>query len=207
MASTIQKLADRSIQSSRVILCEGADEFDVLMGVRARRSLSDSDVEILNAEGRTKLLALLGDLRYVSGGSLVKLVSVVLDAEDQGGRDKTLMEALTTVAEQAGFQMQLHVLPDADSPGSFESLIRRAAAGQSPEADCTDAWAGCVDMTGWTTAQKDKAWGQVWLASQKMSYHRLGLALKDSAPLRGRIAPVIDHFESLLDEVLQAPLN
>lgn len=207
MASTIQRLADRPIQSKRVILCEGKDEVDVLCGIRQRRNLGDADVEILDAKGRTNLLTLLGDLPYVSGGSQVKLVSVVLDAEDLGGRDRALMDSLAAAAEQAGWVLKLYVLPDANTPGSFESLIRRAATGQSPEATCADAWTGCIDMAGWTTAQKDKAWSHVWLAGQGLIYQRMGLALQDKPELRGRLATVIQRFDTLLNEVLQTPLG
>ena len=64
MASKSPKIADRPLQSPRVIVCEGSDEYDVLNWIRQQRELTESIVELINAEGRTRLKTVLDDPVY-----------------------------------------------------------------------------------------------------------------------------------------------
>lgn len=209
MASQLRKTADRPLQSSRVIVCEGADEFDVLAWIRTQRGLTEDAVELVNAEGRANLRTVLDDLRFQSGGSNVKLVGVVLDAEERSAADNALLASLYAVALAHAFDLSVHVLPDNDSSGALETLVRRHADVNAPAFDCANRWEACSAATAEqrTTAQKDKAWGHVWLAGQGEFYSRLGYALAKNADVRGRVPAVIQHFEELLDQVLGIPLT
>ncbi len=209
MASKSPKIADRPLQSPRVIVCEGSDEYDVLNWIRKHRKLTEDVVELINAEGRTKLKTVLDDLRFQSGGSAVKLVGVVLDAEEKSPADRALLEGLSTVAQARGFELSVHVLPDRDSAGALETLVRRHAVVETPAVACANAWEACTAANAEhrTTAQKDKAWGHVWLAGQGEFYSRLGFALANNADVRARVPAVIEHLEKLLDQVLNTPLK
>lgn len=209
MPAKLPKTSDRPLQSPRVIVCEGRDEFDILGWIRAKRRLSEDDFEILDAKGRTKLPTLLGDLRYLSGGSRVELVAVVLDAEERSPSDQALIQRLGEIAQMQGFQYFLHVLPDADSPGALETLVRSCVDTGNSAASCADAWENCLtpSLEKRTKAQRDKAWGHVWLAGQGAFHSRLGHALANNADVRNRLPDVIQHFEHLLDRVLNIPLK
>ncbi len=209
MASQSPKIADRPLQSSRVIVCEGSDEYDLLKWIRQRRKLTENAVELINAEGRTKLETVLDDLRFQSGGSDVKLVGVVLDAEEKSAADRALLEGLSQVAQARCFELFVHVLPGGDSAGALETLVRRHVEVDTAAVACANAWELCTAANAGhrTTAQKDKAWGHVWLASQGAFYSRLGFALANNADVRDRVPAVIEHFETLLDDVLNTPLK
>ncbi|GLS14159.1 DUF3226 domain-containing protein [Hydrogenophaga electricum] len=209
MAFKLQKTADRPLQSSRVIVCEGRDEFEILGWIREQRGLGEGDVELLDAKGRSNLPILLGDLRFLSGGSDVQLVAVVLDAEEQGASDLALLRELPTIAQQHRFAYLQRVLPDPDSVGALETLVRRYANVGDAASFCANAWETCLAPTStpWTTAQKDKAWSHVWLAGQKAFYSRFGVALTQNAEVREHMSGVVQHFETLLDEVLNTSLS
>lgn len=209
MTTKLNKTADRPLQSPRVIVCEGADEYDILLWIRHQRGLGDDAVELIDAKGRTRLPTVLGDLRFQSGGSGVQLVTVVMDAEEQSASDRVLVEQLEAIARAQGFAYLSHVLPDARSAGALETLIRRHADTSVAASSCADDWERCLSpsVETRTVAQKDKAWGHVWLAGQGAFHSRLGHALAHNAEIRSRLPAVVQHFESLMDEVLSAPLS
>lgn len=209
MTSKLLKTADRPLQAPRVIVCEGRDEFDVLCWIRSRRGLTEDEVEILDAKGRANLSTLLGDLRYLSGGSDVEVVAVVLDAEERSEADHSLLVRLAAIAQDQGFDYQAHVLPSPDSAGALETLVRMHADADAPASTCADAWENCLTPTVKvrTKAQQDKAWGHVWLAGQGAFHSRLGHALVNNADVRERLPAIIQHFEILLDQVLSTPLK
>lgn len=209
MASKLRKTSDRPLQSARVIICEGSDEFDILGWIRAQRGLSEDDIEILDAKGRSNLSTLLGDLRYLSGGSDVELVVVVLDAEERSGADQALLQRLGAIAQDQGFGYLPHVLPNPESAGALETLVRMHVDADAPASTCADAWEACLSpaVAARTKAQQDKAWGHVWLAGQGAFHSRLGHALANNAGVRDRLPAVIQHFEKLLDHVLGIPLK
>lgn len=161
-----QSVQDRPLQSARVILCEGADEYDILVWLREQKKLSEADVEIQNAKGRTKLLQALGDLRYQSGGSDVRLVYVVLDAEERTASDQKLLADLQAEASNFEFVLEIVELPGTARAGSVETLARDALDATSKPYQCAETWAQCLSLSGdtRTQAQKDKAWTHVWLA-------------------------------------------
>lgn len=204
MATKLTRTADRPLQSSRVIVCEGADEYDILNWIRRQRGLGEDAVELINAKGRTQLPTVLGDLRFLSGGSGVQLVAVVLDAEEQSASDKVLLEQLEDIARAQGFAYLSHVLPDTQSAGALETLVRRHADATAAASSCANDWERCLSpsVETRTVAQKDKAWGHVWLAGQGAFHSRLGYALAHNAEIRNRLPAVVRHFESLLDKVL-----
>ena len=209
MSSKLPKIADRPLQSACVIVCEGDDEFDILDWIRGKRGLSEADVEIRNAKGRTNLENVLSDLRSESGGTGVELVAVVLDAEDRSSADQALLQGLAAIAQVQNFRYLQHVLPDDSSTGALETLVRRHADANASASSCANAWESCLTLgvDARTQAKKDKAWGRVWLAGQGANQSRFGYALKQNADVRDRLPAVIQHFEDLLDQVLNFPLK
>lgn len=209
MGTRLAKIADRPLQSRRIIICEGADEYDILFWLRSKRELGESDVEIMNAQGRNNLNPLLGDVRFMSGGSDLELVAVVLDAEEQSSKDKSLVDNLKATAQAQQIQFLIKILPDAITPGSLETLVRRHADGNVHASNCADKWEACIQSSQeWVTrAQADKAWGHVWLASQGAFHSRIGHALANNAEIRKQLPSVLEHFDALLEEVLRAPLK
>lgn len=208
MGTKFSKTVNRPLQSRRIIICEGADEYDILSWLRSRRGLGESDVEIMNAQGRNNLNPLLGDLRFMSGGSDLELVAVVMDAEEQSRQDTLLKESLMAIAQEQRFQVLIHILPDESSAGSLETLIRRHADASALAFSCADKWEACIQSSQerGTRAQADKAWGHVWLVSQGAFHSRLGHALANNEQIRRQLPAVLQHFDTLLDEVLKAPL-
>lgn len=216
MAKTIQRTANRPLQSPRVILCEGADEYDILCWLRAQRGLGEPDVEIQNAEGRGNLLHSLGDLRYQSGGGDVRLVLVVLDSEDCAQADQQLLRDLKLPDAEQPFRVITRVLPNEGTPGALESLVRRCVDQKAAAFACADAWEACqaqsevacrTEDACRTQAQKDKAWVHVWLAAHGDIYSRVGYAMKRSAEVRERLQGVVAYFEQMLDQLLEESLS
>ena len=209
MTEKNQKTEDRPLQSSRVILCEGADEYDIFIWLRENQNLTEFDVEIVDAKGRTNLVSRLGDLPYESGGSNVTLVCVVLDAEERTGNDKKLLKDLENKANEVKLKILCIELPDTQNSGALETLVHTAADNNSKPYQCADAWAKCIDEDSGlkTQAQKDKAWTHVWMAGYGDFYSRLGYAFKSSDSVRQRLLPVQQRFEKILNQVLQHPLN
>jgi hypothetical protein len=208
MAKENQSVQDRPLQSARVILCEGADEYDILVWLREQRKLCEADVEIQNVNGRTKLLKGLGDLRYQSGGSDVRLVYVVLDAEERAGNDQKLLIDLQAEATKFAFTLEIFELPDTVRTGSMETLARDALDTTSKPYQCAEAWHHCLSSSSdaRTQAQKDKAWTHVWLAGCGEFYSRLGFAFKSSPDVRAKLSALHQRFEALLQAVLNHPL-
>ena len=90
------KLQNRPLESPRVIVCEGADEADILILLRREIQKTEADVEIVNAEGRQHLVAFCGDQLKASGGSSIRLMAVVLDSEDDLQQTQALIASIRT---------------------------------------------------------------------------------------------------------------
>jgi hypothetical protein len=208
MGTKLAKTADRPLQARSIIVCEGADEYDILFWLRAQRGLCEFDVEIMNAQGRNNLKTLVGDLRFMSGGSALELVAVVMDAEEQNQSDQLLLESLKATAQTQNFKVLIEILPDATTSGSLETLVRRHADASAPAFSCADKWELCIQSSPErsTRAQIDKAWGHVWLAGQGAFHSRLGHALANNAGIRKQLPSVLQHFDALLDEVMRSSL-
>jgi hypothetical protein len=202
------RTADRPLQSARVILCEGKDEHEILSLLRRQRGLGDADVELRDAGGRDRLAQTLDDLRYESGGSGIRHVCVVLDAEECTAADMALPDHLSGVARTHGWTSRIHVLPDPQRAGGLETLARELAPGQDPAHTCADHWEACIgpQRAPKTQAQRDKAWLQVWLAGTGVyNKARLGMALSQERVVRQQMATLLARFDAILDEALQSP--
>ena len=209
MVLRLRKIADRPLQSPRVIICEGADEFGIFSWLRSERGLGEDRIELIDAKGRTNLATTLDDLRFQSGGTEVQLVAIVLDAEERRPSDLALLTELDDVAKQRGFKHLVFLLPDEDTQGSLETLVRRSADPAEAAAICAESWAECLSIESdtRTQAQKDKAWGHVWLAGQGEIFSRLGFALVKSASVRNSLPDVVGKFNKILDEALTTSLD
>ena len=208
MADVREKMKREPLQSKRVILCEGADEYDLLMWLRDEKKLTQKDVEILDAKGRDNLPTRLKDLRYESGGSDVQLVCVVLDAEERQGRDEALINDLKTQANAANLQLMIEELPNSTDTGSMETLVRNGCDANTQAYQCADQWEQCLSKVddARTQAQKDKAWAHVWLAGQGKIYSRIGYAFTDHASVRANLSHLQTRFEAILNRVMHEAL-
>ncbi|MDP2095102.1 MAG: hypothetical protein Q8K50_14610 [Hydrogenophaga sp.] len=210
------KLQNRPLESPRIIVCEGADESDILSLLRNEQGLTEADVEIVNAEGRQHLVAFCGDQLKSSGGSDIRLMVVVLDNEDDLAQTQALIENIRAQVPNR-VRLQFFQLPHPDQPGALETLIRAAIPPQSPGHACATQWAQCVESDTdippshqkTTKAQRDKAWLQVWLThrTRDTAYSRIGYALAKNADLRDELNTALNPLRQVLRDVLSAPLN
>ena len=209
-------LKNRPLESPRVIVCEGADEADILSLLRDELGLTEADVEIVDAKGRQHLLSCCDDQFYRSGGSDIRLMAVVLDSEDDLAQTQALVASLRAkVGERA--RLQFFQLPRHDQTGALETLIRAAIPPDSPGHACATQWAQCVESDPGiplnyqktTQAQRDKAWLQVWLThrTRDTAYSRIGYALGKNADLRDELKAALDPLRQVLSDVLGANLN
>jgi hypothetical protein len=209
-------LQNRPLESPRVIVCEGADEADILSLLRNELDLAESDVEIVDAKGRQHLKQKCDDLFFSSGGSDIRLMAVVLDSEDDLVDTEALIARIRAeVGERA--ELLFFQLPMADQPGALETLIRAAISADSPGHACATQWAQCVEFDPGipshyqktTQAQRDKAWLQVWLThrTRDTAYSRIGYALAKNADLRYELNTALDPLRHVLRDVLQASLK
>ena len=208
MADVREKMKREPLQSKRVILCEGTDEYDLLMWLRDDKKWIPEDVEILNAKGRDNLPTRLKDLRYESGGSDVQLVCVVLDAEERQGLDEALINDLKAQANAAKLQLMIEELPNSTDTGSMETLVRNGCDANTQAYQCADQWEQCLSKVddARTQAQKDKAWAHEWLAGQGKIYSRIGYAFTDHASVRANLSHLQTRFEAILNRVMSEAL-
>jgi hypothetical protein len=212
MSDSNKPLKHRPLESARILVCEGSDEYDLFTLLRNERGLGESDIEIVDACGRQNLLKTIDDQFYRSGGSAIRLMGAVLDSEDDLQETQRLVEDIRV---QVGTRARwIHCqLPDVTSPGALETLIRQAIPAQSPGAACANQWEACLQaqlaaQDGKTQAQKDKAWLQVWLTqrTRDTAYSRIGYAIKNNADLRRELDTALQPLKTILDQILSAPL-
>lgn len=210
------KLQNRPLESPRVIVCEGADEADILILLRSEIKKTEADIEIVNAEGRQHLVAFCGDQLRSSGGSDIRLMAVVLDNEDDLAQTQTLMANIRAEVGKRS-ELKFYCLPRHDQTGALETLIRDAIPAHSPGHACATQWAQCVESDTdippshqkSTQAQRDKAWLQVWLThrTRDTAYSRIGYALAKNADLREELNTALDPLRQVLRDVLSANLD
>lgn len=213
MTEPTKSTRNRPLESVRLLVCEGADEFDLLTLLRNERGLGESDLEIVNAGGRQNLLDTVDDQFYRSGGSAIRLLGLVLDSEDDLQDTQRLVAAIrATVGTRA--TLVVYQLPDESTPGALETLIRQAIAAQSPGAACANQWEACqkaelADGVHKTQAQRDKAWLQVWLTqrTRDTAYSRIGYAIEKNKALRQELDPAMLPLKNILDQILHSPLE
>lgn len=213
MAEPIKPLKSRLLESARILVCEGLDECDLFTLLRDERGLGESDLEVIDAGGRQNLVNKVDDLFSQTGGSSIRLMGVVLDSEDDLQDTERLLDAIRTKVG-ARAKLVFYQLPDATSTGALETLIRQAIPAQSPGAACANQWEACLqpelaapDVK--TQAQRDKAWLQVWLTqrTRDTAYSRIGFAIKRNADLRQELDAALQPLKTILDQVLNAPLE
>jgi hypothetical protein len=206
MASS--SLNDRALQSARVLVCEGADEYDIFTLLREKRGLKKSDIELIDAKGRINIKETVDLMFDESGGSGIRIAGVVLDSEDNlTDTDKLLSELQTTINNRARFIS--YQLPDKEKLGALETLIRRAIPSESAGAACANQWEACIQNNDQTQAQKDKAWLQVWLTQRTKgsAYSRIGYAIKRNSDIRDELATALKPLEEIFDSILAEPLE
>lgn len=209
-------LKNRPLESPRVIVCEGADEADILSLLRDEQALTEADVEIVDAQGRQHLLSCCDDQFFRSGGSDIRLMVVVLDSEDDLAQTQALGDSIRAkVGERA--RLRFFQLPHPGQTGALETLIRSALPADSPGHVCATQWAQCVQADPsipsqyqkTTQAQRDKAWLQVWLThrTRDTAFSRIGFALNKSADLRAELNTALDPLRDMLHAILSADLH
>lgn len=208
--SSKKTLIDRPLQSPRIIVCEGADEYDILSLLQTEKELTETDVEILDAKGRDELLHRVDDAFFAAGGSDIRLIGLVLDTEDDLSACQTL---ICSLKEKIGDRARVLVyqLPDEKTLGAIETMIRQQIAPDSVGAVCASNWEQCMASTYATStqAQRDKAWLQVWLTSriQSTAYSRIGYAIKSNPVIRQELDSAIAPLKHILEAILSEPLE
>jgi hypothetical protein len=209
MSEASKKTSDRPLQCARVILCEGADEYEILVKLREEKKLTEADIEIQNAGGRTNLEQKLDDLRYQTGGAGVRLVCVVLDAEDRKPREVRIKNGLMDIADKHGWKLRLFELPNDKDAGGLETLVRLTVDGSTQQAQCANNWEQCLGgvQTNRTQANKDKAWLHVWLAGFDAIKSRLSYAFLQNPTIRQQLQEFEKKFEEILTQTLEYRLE
>lgn len=155
--------------SFSILLVDGGDDWrlvSALMGPRGdlvRGSDRDTDVLVRLAIGQ-------------SGFDRAVAVGVVADCEaDPAGRLASARAAIaqipgapsdlshSEVRTVGGRRFGLFLVPDGDTPGSLETLLRRAWRPTARDR-CVDDYFACVGPNGATVANRDKAWLKAWTA-------------------------------------------
>ena len=212
MSETIQTSKNRVLKSPRVILCEGKDETDILVWLRSKQGYNETNVEVVDAGGRENLINQLNNLRSATGGTGLKLVCVVLDAEERKDADTKLLQDLNAETTSANLCFLSFQLPDNNNKGALETWVRGSITdNNSKPYQCADSWEQCLGKENdpQTQAQRDKAWLHVWLAGHGHDhiYSRLGFAFTKNASIREKLPVIQTQFEAILNQVLQHPLN
>ena len=212
MCETIKTPKNRVLKSPRVILCEGKDETDILVWLRSKQDYKETDVEVVDACGRENLINKLDILLGATGGTALKLVCVVLDAEERKIADDKLLKDLKAKAASANLCFLSFQLPDNNNKGALETWVRGSITdNNSKPYQCADSWEQCLGKENdpQTQAQRDKAWLHVWLAGHGHDhiYSRLGFAFTKNASIREKLPVIQTQFEAILNQVLQHPLN
>ncbi len=164
------------IKSRKVILVEGrADE-----AIIQRLLPAGSEVDVVRFKEEGTLSNVVGAVAAdgVKLGGL-EAVGIVIDADENPQRSwQSATDALARnelpAPEKAGVFTGSHpkigvfVVPDLDSPGSLETLLRRSVADRA-EADCAESYLECVEAARegerWSTRnRRDKAFAFAYFA-------------------------------------------
>ena len=211
MRSTKEKLADRPINSTRLILCEGEDECDLLIMLRDEQGLSEAAVEIKTTKGRDNIENKWSLIKNQANASGITYLAIVFDSEENPAASKQWAEQFVIKHQTVSLKVACFQLPAIDQSGSIESLIRSGIAPTSVGFDCATQWEACVQSKPDTAfklkAKLDKAWLQVWLTHRTTSTaSRIGYAIKnDGSPnktLRNEIDGALEPLRNILNAVL-----
>lgn len=194
-----EKLRNRAIESTHLMVCEGADEYDLLVMLRKERGWGEEQVEIVNADGRDKLETKLVDALKQSGrpGITITHVGLIFDSEEDPEKSQRWAAELARKFQLQGLQIQLFQLPGSTQAGSLETLIRRHISTASAGFACATQWEACVQLDAETSfdlqAKRDKAWLQVWLTHRTASTaSRIGYALAKDKDLDKKLRRELD---------------
>lgn len=206
MASSLN---DRALQSARVLVCEGADEYDIFTLLREKRGLKKSDIELIDAKGRINIKETIDLMFDESGGSSIRIAGVILDSEDNLTDTEELLSEIKTLVNNNNKRFVSYQLPDKEKLGALETLIRRAIPSESAGAACANQWEACIQNDDQTQAQKDKAWLQIWLTARikGSAYSRIGYAIKRNSDIRDELATALKPLEEIFDSILAEPLE
>ena len=207
MSDAISKDKPIIIESSKLILCEGEDECDILTLFRTEQKKSKIDIEIISAGGRDKIDNKLLDLRAGSGGPMIKSVYLMIDSEEDASATQKFAAGFVLKHQTETLKIHVFQLPSATENGSIETLIRQGIVETSIGYDCAMQWEKCVQSDAKTTfdlkAKLDKAWLQVWLTHRtKSTASRIGYAIKNNADLRKELIPALQPIEQIFTQCL-----
>ncbi len=153
----------------------------------------------------------LRNAKDTSGFERAVAVGVVTDCEaDPAGR---LVSARAAIAQIPGAPSDLahaevrtvngrrfgiFLVPDGDTPGGLETLLRRAW-GPTPRDRCVDDYLTCVGPTGATVANRDKAWLKAWTAgAQNPDLRPEQLIGRDIDPGHSTFDPLRSFLDALV---------
>jgi hypothetical protein len=197
--------AARRIDAQRLLLCEGRE--DQLFVEALLRDRAIGGVQVLPIGGKQQLRPNLAVVIRTPGFERVRWLGVMQDADDN---PQSALQRIRGALQSAELPMPVRawetrrsepavaalILPDADSPGDLETLVRRAL-GQTPGADCANEFVQCVTARfGAPPQPESKAWIHAFLSSLNPPTLRLGEAAQ--AGLLPLTSGVFDRLTDLV---------
>ena len=162
MPLTKEKLSDRAINSNKLILCEGEDEYDLLVMLRDESGLSDIDVKIATAKGRSNIERRWELIQKQANASKITTLAIIFDSEQDPVASNQWAEQFVAKYQTSILKVIVHQLPSSTLAGSIETLIRSGLEKSSLGFDCATQWEACVQANEATAfslkAKQDKAW-------------------------------------------------
>ena len=200
---------NRPINSTRLILCEGLDEYELFTLLREERGLTDLNIEIASAEGRESFASKWADIRRQSGGLKISDVTLVFDSEDNAQATQQKMNQFVQKHQSSSLRFRLCQLPSATEAGCLETLIRQSIPSDSRGFDCATRWETCIQdnpaIAFGLQAKRDKAWLQVWLTHRTAdtAYSRIGYAICHNPDLRQELDAGLAPLRQILSAALE----
>jgi hypothetical protein len=170
VASSFLQIAQEEITSTRVLLCEGSGDKNLLTQLIALKRLPDFFVthprEGIDPGGRPGFASRLRGLRLQHGYDDVTGVLVISD-NDTGGS----LECVRKMIHHAGFRVPNRayefvagppavgiMLIPADENGQIETLCLRAIKDTRPtEFQCAEEYAKCIGIGSWSQGKRERA--------------------------------------------------
>ena len=189
--------AEGAISSPGLLLCEGIDDFAVILALHQHLRIDRSVVEIERLQGRGQLHERLNALPVRDNRRALRTLGIVCDADDVSG-----VEAFRRVCDDlrnTGYQppsspgqlmrgpwgggqslsVGVYAMPDNVAPGVLEDLCLAVIA-HAPGLLCVDEYLRCISSAGgisWRGHDQSKARLNSWLASRADPTLRLGQAI------------------------------
>lgn len=193
----------QQIEKTKLVLVEGLDEVNFVGALL--RSIGITDIQVWDAQGKTKMNEALAAIKYAPGFDLVTSIGVIRDADDNPagafdslkaglrGAGYPVPEHLGVPRTQDGRTASVFILPGNGDAGMLETLIWRSIeaeqiaqeAGRFIDRCCEilpveqEAEEIAVGPAGWRRPRNvEKARMQAFLSTMMETTSRVGLAVQ-----------------------------